>query len=113
VVTRRIGSDARIAPTRLTDPHLTVTDGARCRVHRSAPGEAALARERGPQRPLTDPVGPGGAYFTAVVFDIPPDLREPRLAVTEGWWIDRLIELFLIGDEDSFLHARTTVRLTP
>jgi hypothetical protein len=112
VVTLRIGSDAGIAHMRLTDPHLTVTDGARCRVHRSAAGEAALARARGPQRPLTDSVGPGGAYLTTVVFDVPADLPEPRLAATEGWWADRLVEFFLIGDEDSFLHARTTIRLT-
>jgi hypothetical protein len=113
LVTLRIGNDAKAASLRLTDPHLTVTDGARCRVHRSAAGEAALVRTRGPQRPLTDRVGPGGSYLTTVVFDVPAELPEPRLAVTEGWWADRLIELLLIGDEDSFLHARTTIRLTP
>lgn len=111
VVTLRIGSDARAAHMRLTAPRLAVTDAAARCLHRSTAGEAALARIRGPQPALTDELGPGASYQTTVVFDIPPDAQDPRLAVTQGWWVDRLIEFFLIGDEDSFLHARTTIRL--
>jgi hypothetical protein len=32
--------------------------------------------------------------------------------VTEGIWADKIIELFLIGDEDSLLHKRTAFELT-
>ena len=113
VVTLRVGSDAKIARLRLHNPRLTVTDAVARRLHRSAAGEAALARIRTPAPALTNELGPGGRYLTTVVFDIPADAQEPRLAVTQGWWVDRLIEFFLIGDEDSFLHARTTIRLTP
>jgi hypothetical protein len=109
VVTLRIGSDAKAARLRLHDPRLTVTDAAGRRFDRTATAEAAL----GPRPALTDEVGPGAAYATTVVFDLPRDAGEPRLAVTHGWWADRLIEFILIGDEDSFLHARTTIRLTP
>lgn len=111
VVTLRIGSDAKRARLRLNAPRLTVTDATGRRFVRSPAGEAAVARTR-PPRALTEDVGPGDAYLTAVVFDLPADAREPRLTVTEGWWADRLIEFLLIGDEDSFLHARTTFRLT-
>jgi hypothetical protein len=45
------------------------------------------------------------------VFDLPRSVRRPRLQFTEGYWIDRLIELFLIGDEDSLLHGKTTLLL--
>ena len=111
VVTLRIGSDARAVPMRLHNPRLTVTDETGRRYPRSDRGEAALAATRGPLAALTDDVGPGRSYAAAVVFDLPPDACDPRLAVTEGWWADRLVEFLLIGDEDSFLHARTTIRL--
>ena len=112
VVALRIGSDARVARLRLHDPRLVVVDDQGRHFSRSAGGEAALARQRGAPPALTDEVAPGGAYETAVVFDLPRDASDPRLAVTEGWWADRLIEFLLIGDEDSFLHARTRIRLT-
>ena len=112
VVTVRIGSDARAIRLRLHDPRLTVTDATGRAFHRSTAAESAYARLHGRPPPLTDEVGPGGSYATTVVFDLPDDAREPRLAVTQGWWADRLVEFLLIGDEDSFLHARTTIRLT-
>lgn len=111
VLSLRIGSDAKVARMRLIDPQLAIVDADGRRHLRSAAGEAALAQERGPLPALTDTVGPGGSYVTTVVFDLPRDAREPRLTVTDGWWADRLIEFFLVGDEDSFLHRRTTFRL--
>lgn len=46
-----------------------------------------------------------------IVFDVPAGIRGPRLDITEGYGIDKLIEAFLVGDEDSFLHKRTYFRL--
>jgi hypothetical protein len=112
VVTLRVSSDAKAAQLRFIDPRLRVADAAGQQYFRSAPGEAALALERGPQLSLTDPVGPGGAFLAAVVFDLPRDGTDFLLHVTDGWWADRLIEFFLVGDEDSFLHGRTAFRLT-
>jgi hypothetical protein len=114
VVTLRVGSDAKVARLRFYEPRVRIrTDGGRRVFTRSADGEAALARLRGPQRPLTDELGPGGAYTTAIVFDLPSDVRDPRLDVTDMPCLDRVVEFTLIGDEDSFLHARTTIRVTP
>lgn len=112
VVTLRVSSDARAARLRLAGTAMTVTDGQGRRYTRSAAGEAALATVRGPQPPLSEPIEPGASYLTTVVFDLPPDVREPRLHVTDGWWADRLLEFFLVGDEDSFLHGKTSFRLT-
>ncbi len=51
-------------------------------------------------------------YTTKLVFELPADVRAPRLNIIEGHWLTRLSEFFLIGDEDSFLHKPTTFRLT-
>ena len=42
-----------------------------------------------------------------IVFDVPEDLRDPKLHVVEGYGIDNTLEAVLIDDEDSILHART------
>ena len=112
VVTLRIGSDAVRATLRLWDPRVVVEaeDGRRT-FTRSDAGEAALARLHEPQPPLTEEVGPGGWYTTAVVFDVPRDAQGPQLRVTDGFWAERLVELFLIGDEDSLLHRKVSWRL--
>jgi hypothetical protein len=114
VVTLRVGSDARAVRLRLHEPDVVVRAQGRGRPFaRSAAGEAALRGLRAPELALTDEIGPGGAFATTVVFDLPRDLPDPRLDVTDLPWPDRLIEFILIGDEDSFLHARTTIRLSP
>jgi hypothetical protein len=42
-----------------------------------------------------------------IVFDIPPNLTDPKLHIAEGYGIDNTIEAVLIDDEDSIRHART------
>lgn len=112
VVTLRVSSDARRARLRLAGPEVTIRDAAGRHFARSTEAESALADLRGPQGPLTQSLDPGEAFLTSVVFDLPRDARDPQLFVTDGWWADRLIEFFLVGDEDSFLHERTSFRLT-
>ena len=46
-----------------------------------------------------------------IVFDLPTDVREPRLDLREGYGIDHMIEAVLVDDEDSILHARTRFEL--
>jgi hypothetical protein len=48
-----------------------------------------------------------------IVFDIPDDLREPKLDIAEGYGIDNTIEAVLVDDEDSIFHARTFFSLRP
>ena len=52
---------------------------------------------------------PGEAYTTDVVFDLPPDARDLRLILASH----DIVTPFLIGHENSFLHAKTTFRLEP
>lgn len=102
VVTLRVSSDARAVPLRLLDPQFVLRDA---RGHRYLPVNVA---ERDSVSRL---VGPGESFTTTVAFDVPPDVQALRLDVTMGIWADRLIELFLIGDEDSFLHKGTGFRI--
>jgi len=111
VVTLRVTSNARRATLRLHDPRVTVVDDRGHVFHRSALGERALANAVGPALPLDQPV-PGDAGFTTpVVFDLPRAARSPKLLVTDGPRVERIVEQFLIGDEDSFLHRRTYMAL--
>lgn len=109
VVTVRISSDARRATLK---PHYltaTVVDGPGNVYERSSEGEKALDRAI----PFEQSVGPGGSYTKDIVFDLPSNVQNPRLLVTEGPWVERLVELFLIGDEDSLFHKKMWFQLEP
>jgi hypothetical protein len=107
VVTLSVTSDARRATLSLDNPQAVIVDALGRVYQRSALGERALATAVGPAIPLDQPL-PGGSHFTTpLVFDLPGDVRGPKLLLTDGSPIARLIEQFLIGDEDSFLHKRT------
>ncbi len=107
VVTVRVSSNARRAHLGLLRPRLTVVDD----LGTEYPRAAAAERELGDTASLERNLGPGESLVRRVVFDLPRSVRRPRLQFTEGYWIDRLIELFLIGDEDSLLHGKTTFLL--
>jgi hypothetical protein len=102
IVTVRVSSDAVAARLRLLDPRFVLRD-ARGREY--APATVA------DRDSLSRLVGPQQSFNTTVVFAVPEDASALRLDVTMGIWADRLIEFFLIGDEDSFLHKRTGVRI--
>lgn len=102
VVTLRVSSDAVAARLRLLNPRFVLRDAAGRRWQPVAvPDPDSLSR----------PIGPAESFVTRVVFDVPPDIAAPQLHVTMGIWADRLIERFLIGDEDSILHRRTVFHI--
>lgn len=111
VVSLRVSSDALRATLRLGNPEYQMLDSAGRRFPRSPTGEQALAALTGAQAALVQKVPPGGSYHTAVVFDLPADVRDPRLLVTDAGGPDFLLEGLLIGDEDSFFHQPTTLAL--
>ena len=37
--------------------------------------------------------------------------QAPNSSHPAAFWAERLVELFLIGDEDSLLHGKTSLRL--
>ena len=107
IVTVSVSSTALRAALRLRDARAVVTDGQARRFTRDSAAELRLDGVASLERQL----GPGESYTVRLVYDLPVDAAAPTLAVTEGYAVDRVIELFLAGDEDSLLHARTTLRL--
>jgi hypothetical protein len=112
IVTLTVTGDARRATLSLDNPQAVVVDALGRVYQRSALGERALATAAGPAIPLDHPVAGDSHFMAPLVFDLPPDVRGPKLLLTDGSPIARLIEQFLIGDEDSFLHKRTYYALT-
>ena len=110
VVFLRVSNSAIEVPLRLHGPEIVVIDAGGRRYRRDAMAEQRLAQREGPL-PVVRAVEAGFSYRARLVFALPSDVRQPRLLVTEGPWYERLAELFLIGDEDSFLHQPTMLAL--
>lgn len=115
IVTVKVASDARAATLRFENPIATVIDEQGRVYGRFIEGEQALEREQGRVVPFSQDVGPNYSYTYAkeLVFDLPTNLINPRLLVTKGHWVERLTELFLMGDEDSMFHKKAVFRLEP
>ena len=88
-------------------PKARIIDALGNEYTRSTAGEAALA---GGPRPA--PLGAETKVThtpvdATIVFDLPANIQQPRLQVSEGWIVDRIIELGLINDENSIFHRRS------
>ena len=92
-----------------------ISDAARVTMKPSDP-KATLIDERGTEyqpsdeldpAPFARPVGPHESYTKTLAFHVPDDLKGPSLYIQEGGWITKLI----VGDENSFLHRKTLIRL--
>jgi hypothetical protein len=57
--------------------------------------------------PFARPVPPGESYTKTFIFELPDAVKSPSLLISEGGWITRLIA----GDENSFFHKKTLIRL--
>ncbi len=112
VITVRQASNAKRARIGLAHPTPMIRDGAGRRYWISERGASALANAEGVQPALGRTIAPDETYDTKFVFDLPRDVQDPRLHVRERQWTAVLSELFLIGDEDSFLHRKTVFALT-
>ena len=53
----------------------------------------------------------GGSFRKTMVFDLPMDVQGPALVLQQGSWLDRMTQLFLVGDEDSMLHGKTKLQV--
>jgi hypothetical protein len=58
---------------------------------------------------ISQELAPGESYLTAIAFELPHDVPEPSLLLTD----DLLVSRFLIGHERSFLHAPVLLSLPP
>lgn len=111
VVALRVRSDAVAAQMRLVRPRAYLVDADGRRYSRDLETERAWAESRRARRALDDVLRPGGSLTVDLVFDVPAAVRDPRLVVRQGGVLERLSELFLIGDEDSLLHPPVAFRL--
>ena len=73
----------------------------------SEEGQRALEASGVKSTPLTRQLIPGESYITELVFDLPADVREPRLYVGDS---DPMSAL-LIGHEESPLHRKIWFRI--
>jgi hypothetical protein len=73
--------------------------------------DAGRRFEPEPTGPLEQPLAPGASYRKELVFDVPPDAHGLALDVRERGLPDDWIELFLAGDDDSFLHKPVLLEL--
>ena len=80
-----------------------LVDAASRRFLPSVEGLRALERSGGGQPLLSQSLKPGESYTTALVFDVPEDVGDARLLLTEAAWETSL----LIGHENSFFHRKT------
>ena len=60
---------------------------------------------------LDEAIAPGGTRRVTVSFAAPLNGATPSLRVTEGYGVDRVIEAFLLGDDDALGRHRVTLGL--
>jgi hypothetical protein len=106
VVRMKIFSDARRAEIGLHAPKFAVVDAGKRRFER-------IGELENPEPSFDRKVPAGGAFEKEIVFDLPENVQSARLDVSEGIGVDKIIELFLIGDEDSLWHKRQLFKLEP
>lgn len=106
VVRVKIFSDARRAELGLHAPELKVVDADGRRFKR-------LADLENPEMSWDMKVPAGNSFEKEAVFDLPENVSNPRLDIVEGVGVDKVFEMFLIGDEDSLWHKRSLFKLEP
>ena len=103
-VSARRASDQALHPN---PRRVWVTDRRGRTFEPSFDAEDALAAAGEESVPLSRPLHPGESYLTRLVFDLPVDVEDPRLVVTEEPWPGRL----LIGHENSPGHKKASFAL--
>jgi hypothetical protein len=91
---------------------IALEDAKGRRFERSAEGEQALARVSGDLGALEQEIEPGGTYRRSVVFELPATVDKPVLRVSQRFWVDEFLELWLIGDDESLGHRPVRFELT-
>lgn len=103
----KVFSDAKQAMLGLITVDARVIDEQNREFARDEQAESQL----GEQPPFEKKISPVESFEKEIVFDLPADLKNPRLDIREGYGIDHIIEAVLIGDEDSIFHKRNYSKL--
>jgi Domain of unknown function (DUF4352) len=102
IVTVKVFSDAKREPLNLVETQAAVLDERGNVYARDMNAESAL----GPQPEFETKIAPAEMFTKQLVFDLPADIKTPRLDIRDGYGIDTAIEAVLVDDEDSILHKR-------
>lgn len=103
IVTVQLRNAAIRAPAKPDNPLFTLVDQ---QGHSYTP--SSLAQQSIGQSPTwNQQLQPGEIVPREIVFEVPTMLQQPGLLIAEGGWPTKLI----IGDENSFFHKKTEVRL--
>jgi hypothetical protein len=113
LVTVRLSSDAAAVTLQSGRLGATLRGAGRTAYPRARRAERALAAAGIPAGLPDIPLPAGVATRSTIVFDIPVDAGVLRLRIRDAHPLAAATELLLIGDEDSFLHARTWFVLDP
>ncbi len=111
VITLRIASDAHRVNMGLYNVNADLIDGDNRHYSRNATAEEIIRKTSNAELSLERVVHAGDSYVATLVYDVPAGTSRLRLDVTTGHPIDRLLEIALIGDTDSFLHPPTLLSL--
>lgn len=105
IIQLQITSTAVRVSLGLENPRAWVEDANGRIYQRDLRAESALAAAKGiVNPPLAKVLWPGQSFVVDLVFDLPDDAVRPRLIITEGDEFERILALFLIGDENSLWH---------
>ena len=102
----KVSSDARRAELNLWNPQFVVKDA------QGRQFERIVELEKNDSS-WEQKVPAGGVFEKEIVFDLPADAENPRLDIAEGISGGKVIESFLIGDEDSIFHERVWFDVEP
>jgi hypothetical protein len=111
ILTVQLRNAARRQPQKPSQPELWVLDNQRRKYTQAvsaADGNGLAANQPVVFTELWNrQLQPGETQSFILAFDLPADISDPRLVITEGSGPGALI----IGDENSFFHAKTEFRL--
>ena len=110
IVDVRVFSDARnpSVALRLLQPKAIVTDENGAVYTRVESAEQALPSAAAD---LGEEIRSSQTILKEIVFDLPVGAADPRLDISEGYGIDKVLEALIVGDEDSIMHKRTYFKL--
>jgi hypothetical protein len=106
IVSVKVFSNARREPLKLVGTKAAVIAQGQ-KFERSLTAETAL----GLQPEFETQIAPTESFTKKIVFDLPADVKEPRLDIYDGYGIDTALEAVLVDDEDSVFHKRNYFNL--
>lgn len=92
--------DVPLAPDRLD---FAVVDGQGRTLQPSSAGQKAWDDLHGTPKSLLEPLRPSESYESTLIFDVPTNMRSPRLLASFAVFPTQV----LIGDESSVMHKKT------